>query len=711
MSCPQRVDHNPRTHRKETGQLIVLINIPIALEFLAPLAGVIGAAISVPALLVLYFLKLRRRPIRVSSTLLWEQSVADLQVNAPFRMIRPSWILLLQLLALACLLLAMARPSIDRPASGSRVILVLDASASMSARDTLPIDARPGAANITRFERAHAEARNLVSRLPDRTEVMLIALSARAQVITPFTRNHQQVRQALSTIRPTDQPADLDDALRVISAFARGSTGEETEDADDPPRVILLSDGSFAPANSEEGRPPIGNALLEYLRIGPEQASNDQGGENIGIVALAAQRDYDDPALVRVFTRVQGTKSRRISVGVSLLVNGLSIDATTLDIPARTDAEPGEATHRFELRNDAGGMLSVVLSIDDPLDADDQASLVLDPPAGPSIAVIRPDGPVTVGASALVTALATLDPARLDVLGETEALRKGLLGQDAIAFAPFDLVVYDRVRPTALPPVASLSFGATVPIPGLSILPHESAQPTPVTFWARAHAVMRYVTLSDVIIDRPMQLSTPQPSAEDGTRTPVKTLELASGIDSPLIVLVEREGVRRILMAFALDDTNWWRDLSFPTFMANAVTYLAPTAKGSTGRAWTTAQAPLLTWPNATPDATAMLTGPDDFSVQLHAGEDRRAAPGPLPFVGLYEIHSASGAGAVVPVNLLNTIESAAFMKSTVDIGGQITTATPAAAIAPREIWWWFILAALVMTSVEWLVFAHRLRI
>lgn len=675
----------------------------LALEFLAPWAGMIGAAISLPALLILYFLKLRRRPMRVSSTLLWEQSVADLQVNAPFRMIKPSWILLLQLLALACLLVALARPSIDRPALGSRVILVLDASASMSARDTLPIDAQPGEGNITRFERARREAQRIVSRLPDRTEVMVVALAARAQVMTPFTRNRQQARQALGAISATDQPASLDDALRMISAFARGSSGEEGDAAPDPPRVILLSDGSFPPPSADEGRPPMGNAQLEYMRIGPATA-----GENVGIVSVAARRDYEDPTLCRIFVRLQSTRAKRASIGVSLLLDGVAADAASINLPAAGDGTASEATHRFEVRNQDGGVVTIQLAVDDVLKADDRASVLLDAPSGPRIALVRAEGPLTIGAAALQTALETLGPARLDVLSTGQAELRGLLGQEASAFAGYDLLVLDRVKPVALPPVASMSFGATIPIPGLSVIADPDAAPTPIAFWMRSHPIMRYVTLSDVVVDRPMRLTIPDPT--DTADVPTTIRELASGIDAPLLVLLERAGVRRIVAALALDDTNWWRDLSFPTFIANAVAFLAPSAGGIEGRAWRTADAPLLSWPGAAPDAQAMLLGPDGWALPLRAGEDGRAAPGPLPRAGLYEIR-AQDAAAIVPVNLLDPLESAASVLDQVDIGSQIASATEAAALAPREIWWWFILAALALTTLEWLVFARRMRV
>src|SRR3954453_684105 len=89
--------------------------------------GMLAAAISVSALLILYFLKLRRREVPVSSTFLWKKAVQDLQVNAPFQRLRRNLLLFLQLLMLLALLLALSRPvSNYTPGAGKLSVVLID---------------------------------------------------------------------------------------------------------------------------------------------------------------------------------------------------------------------------------------------------------------------------------------------------------------------------------------------------------------------------------------------------------------------------------------------------------------------------------------------------------------------------------------------------------------------------------------------------------
>src|SRR5437667_8167363 len=127
-------------------------------SFLNTLPAAIAAGIVVPSLLLLYFLKLRRREMLISSTLLWKKAIQDLQVNAPFQRLRKNLLLLLQLLLLLLLALAFSRPVMNfTPGAGELAVIAIDHSASMSALD---INGK------SRLEEAKRLARELVDGMP-----------------------------------------------------------------------------------------------------------------------------------------------------------------------------------------------------------------------------------------------------------------------------------------------------------------------------------------------------------------------------------------------------------------------------------------------------------------------------------------------------------------------------------------------------------------
>src|SRR5262245_32117572 len=90
-------------------------------------------------LVLLYFLKLKRKPLQVPSTFLWKKSVEDLHVNSLLQWLRENVLLLLQLLVLICQPYAvMTFRFHGKNSEGRHYIIMIDNSASMAATDVLP---------------------------------------------------------------------------------------------------------------------------------------------------------------------------------------------------------------------------------------------------------------------------------------------------------------------------------------------------------------------------------------------------------------------------------------------------------------------------------------------------------------------------------------------------------------------------------------------
>src|SRR6185503_2611383 len=96
-------------------------------------------AIVPPAIIALYFLKLKRQPLEVPSTYLWSRAIEDFHVNSLCQRLRQSLLLFLQLLLIGLLAFTLLRPGWKgTELVGKRYIFLIVTSASMGATDTSP---------------------------------------------------------------------------------------------------------------------------------------------------------------------------------------------------------------------------------------------------------------------------------------------------------------------------------------------------------------------------------------------------------------------------------------------------------------------------------------------------------------------------------------------------------------------------------------------
>ena len=158
--------------------------------------------------------------------------------------------LALFLLALAALCIGMARPQHTTlvPRDRATVILVIDVSRSMEAKDVKP----------SRIGAATAAVRTFLDRVPGRLQVGLIAFAGDPAVATPPTTNHDLVRKSLDTIEwfPSFGGTAIGDALAAAVKLGQqavtgdnGNLASATTAAPNTPThglvsILFLSDGA-----------------------------------------------------------------------------------------------------------------------------------------------------------------------------------------------------------------------------------------------------------------------------------------------------------------------------------------------------------------------------------------------------------------------------------------------------------------------------------
>ena len=164
-----------------------------------------------PAIVALYFLKLKRRPLEVPSTYLWHKSIEDLHVNTVWQRLRRNLLLFLQLLLVFLAILALLRPGWrGEELIGDRFIFLVDNSASMQATDVKP----------SRLEEAKRRVGQLIDQMDSGDAAMIISFADGARVQQMFTDNRRQLRRNLEAIRPSQRTTSVSEAIKVASGLA-----------------------------------------------------------------------------------------------------------------------------------------------------------------------------------------------------------------------------------------------------------------------------------------------------------------------------------------------------------------------------------------------------------------------------------------------------------------------------------------------------------
>lgn len=696
------------------------------MTLLAPWQALVALSVAGPVLVALYMLKLRRRPVVVSATAFWEQAVRDLEVNVPLRWLRPSWLLALQAAALGLLVAALGRPALTGGGTAAaHVVLVIDRSASMGASDA----ARGG----TRLEEASRRAMQRVDRLARSGfggEVTVIAFGARAERLAGPTSDLRLARDAIERIEPTDETGapgaafELGAAMLARDASGGAGDGPARGVRDDVAGAVVSGAVVELYADAWPSEALLSPAPVRFERVGPGiGAEGVPAVENAGIAAISARRGFDDPSVVRVFVRVVGVGGVR-AFPLVLRADGRELERRAVSLGAAGAGEEHrvrEASVTFELVESGPVVVEAAIDRPDSLGSDDRAWVAVHGAARPSIVLVQDgDAPApSEGAWMLVEVLRELRPSALVSMSVS---RFDALG--SAAWDGADLVVFLDSSPAVLPGRATLHFGASHTGLGVDAERFDAGEGSSggalrgVVSWSREHALLRSVSLDALRFRGGSRLVAGAAWAR-----------LADASGGAVMLAGEVGERRRVVVGFGLGASNWPALVSFPLFVANAVEWLTlsgDATAGSSVRAGETAELGVGVAPQGA--ATVRLMGADgDLARARLQSDGARASIGVVPRAGLYRLEFAdaegralsaagSGAPAVLAVNVASERESAIAVverPEAMDAAGDGDRGSGVAVGEGelREVWWWFVLAAAVLGTVEWVVYAVRVRL
>lgn len=677
------------------------------MNFLSPTAIWIAAGLTLPPLIALYFLKLRRTVQLVPSTLLWKKAIEDLHVNAPFQRLRSSLLLLLQLLVLLLGAFALGKPMWQTSKTfEDTVIVMIDESASMG---VVEADGR------TRLEHAKEQAKRQIDNMGDHSRAMVIAFSDRASVAASFDSDKSALKRKIDSIEPTQRTTSLSQAISLAEAYAQidiiggeeGGADRAPESSAPPASMFIFTDGRIADAERVSFQRSDA-AGVRIIRVGAR-------GDNVGIIAMDARRNYDRPALLEVAATIQNFQPRQVSVDAVLYVGGRNVDVQTIQLaPAEDEAEkekdatasspesaaPNDsiAVAAFDhVEFEGGGVVEVVLRIDDALPADDRAWTIIDEPKPVRILLVTPFNWFLEWAlSSMNLNLTVMKPE------EYESAAEEALVEDARSL--FDVVMIDRHSTARLPQGNYFFWGGVPKLENVALGPVVENEV--IVNWDETHPLLRHVAIETLTVLRWFALQLPK-----------EAITIIEGESSPVLGYFTRGGSQFLISAFSLiadeDDgrmlsnTDWAASVPFILFMQNAVHYLAGELAAAGRSGIRPGEAVTLVVPDNASEL--LIHRPDGREDRLTVAGSALAYYGGTDVVGAYEVTPAPQQASAFAVNLFSANESAVAPAADVTLGAQRIAAQTESVEVNQPAWRYVLLGFLAILLLEWIVYNRRI--
>ncbi len=618
-------------------------------------------ALALPIVLF-YILKIRLRRVPVSTILFWQQIFEQKQPRSIWEHLRHLLSLLVQMAMLSLLVFALTEPFFRWEAQGARrIVLVVDNSASMNARDE--------GTHGTRLDQAKAEARRIIDGLRYNDEMAIVAAGTEPQVRCGLTDHQTTLREAIEATPPTDGPTKVVDAVSLARRLLADKTAHR--------RVIVLTDGGF------EGVDILARADdVTLVGFGTKTG-------NVGITQFQVRRSLLDPIGFEILAEVVNASDKATSCRLEIDLNEDVVDVVPLKL------EPGQRwSQTFEKTSAEGGVLSARLSqgekaepLADALSADNEAVALL--PRRES----RPVTLVTPGNWFLRRVFEAIPLVALSTT--TEVPRE---------FPKGGVTVFHRTVPEHLPsgPVLVIDpqtgtdlWSLGEPLANPIVLQQDSNSP-----------LMPHVKLENLTMAEARALT-----PKEGVRVNV----LASALtEEPLYLEFDRPEGKVLVLTVNLDKSDLPFLTAFPILMTNAMADFA----GQKGELREAVSAGGLAEVGLPARDDLVLRTPDGRILPLPSGANR-AAIGPLDRRGIWQVvrkadvetlraEARSDEVAAPVAEVACNVSSRRETDLRPPEGWRTARAGFGGGFGARPVWYYLIALAWLLAAAEWFLYQRR---
>ena len=689
------------------------------MSFALPIALTL-AALALP-IIALYILKIRLRRVPVSTNLFWKQIYEEKPPRSIWQHFRHLLSLLLQLLLLLFIVLAIADPYFSwQLLQARRLVIVIDNSASMRATDVKP----------SRLDAAKNGALELIDGLRFRDEVAIVLAGSTPEVVVGMTGHTPTLRDAINGIEFSDNPTSLNTAIelgrRLIGEHPHGQVLVMTDGCveavglSDSDKGALPTDPTTAAAvvaeksASKETPPeqPVENmnepSPVEYRLFATE-------APNIGITQLQVRRSLIDPLGYEILASVKNASTSPVACRLELTLNDIPVDVIPLKL------KPEELWSRsLEKTTLDGGPLKAVLT--------QIVAGTIDEKAAPAAENTRVAGSTNSGESDLLStdnSAWALLPARktqkvlvvspgnlfLQKVFEANPLVEVTVRKDFPEQWPADSII---VLHGPLP--ATLPSGSVFAIDSIGSCDQwdqgEVLENPIVTDQDKASPLMNHIRLDNVLISQARQLQ---------FRTPPHSL--AKTLSGEIVFAeVKRPNGKCLALSVNLDSSDLAFRTAFPIMVANSLGWFS----GTTGELQASVPTGVVATLSVTTKAVNVsLQSPlqkiSSVAVSTPANiesDSSLVTVGPLSEVGLWKLTATEPTNtkavegqeadslAEVAVNLASERET--DLRPLKELLDSPESKTIMAGWFSKPLWFYLILLACVLTSVEWFLYQRR---